>query len=83
VEADVDRTMRGILYGASEMHRGRRSRPLRDRPRRRSSRTASLCRRKLPAWLTEEDAQFFVNEFKRTGFRGGLNWYRNLDGRGK
>jgi pimeloyl-ACP methyl ester carboxylesterase len=22
---------------------------------------------------------FFVQEFTRTGFRGGLNWYRNID----
>ena len=33
----------------------------------------------LPAWLTEADLDFFVSEFERTGFRGGLNWYRNLD----
>jgi len=33
----------------------------------------------LPAWLTEADLDFYVEEFKRTGFRGGLNWYRNLD----
>ena len=34
---------------------------------------------RLPAWLTEIDADFYANEFKRTGFRGGLNWYRNID----
>jgi pimeloyl-ACP methyl ester carboxylesterase len=33
----------------------------------------------LPAWLTEQDIDFFTCEFERTGFRGGLNWYRNLD----
>jgi pimeloyl-ACP methyl ester carboxylesterase len=33
----------------------------------------------LPAWLTEADLDFFAGEFKRTGFRGGLNWYRNID----
>jgi pimeloyl-ACP methyl ester carboxylesterase len=33
----------------------------------------------LPAWLTEADIDFYVGEFKRTGFRGGLNWYRNID----
>ncbi len=33
----------------------------------------------LPSWLTEADLDFFVGEFKRTGFRGGLNWYRNID----
>jgi epoxide hydrolase A/B len=33
----------------------------------------------LPAWLTEADIDFYVAEFTRTGFRGGLNWYRNID----
>jgi pimeloyl-ACP methyl ester carboxylesterase len=33
----------------------------------------------LPAWLTEADLEFYVSEFKRTGFRGGVNWYRNID----
>ena len=33
----------------------------------------------LPAWLTEADIDFYTGEFERSGFRGGLNWYRNLD----
>jgi pimeloyl-ACP methyl ester carboxylesterase len=33
----------------------------------------------LPAWLTEADIDFYAGEFARTGFRGGLNWYRNID----
>jgi pimeloyl-ACP methyl ester carboxylesterase len=33
----------------------------------------------LPAWLTDADLDFFSAEFQRRGFRGGLNWYRNMD----
>lgn len=33
----------------------------------------------LPDWLTEEDIDVFTESFERTGFRGGINWYRNLD----
>jgi pimeloyl-ACP methyl ester carboxylesterase len=33
----------------------------------------------LPNWITEADIDFYVTEFERTGFRGGLNWYRNVD----
>ena len=33
----------------------------------------------LPAWLDEADVDFYAAEFARSGFRGGLNWYRNLD----
>ncbi len=33
----------------------------------------------LPGWLTEADLDVFTGEFQRAGFRGGLNWYRNID----
>jgi pimeloyl-ACP methyl ester carboxylesterase len=33
----------------------------------------------LPDWLKEADVDFYANEFARTGFRGALNWYRNID----
>jgi pimeloyl-ACP methyl ester carboxylesterase len=33
----------------------------------------------LPKWLSERDVDFYAGEFQRTGFRGGLNWYRNID----
>ena len=33
----------------------------------------------LPAWLTEEDVDYFAAEYGRDGFSGGLNWYRNID----
>lgn len=32
-----------------------------------------------PKWLSDFDIDFYENEFTRTGFRGGLNWYRNID----
>ncbi len=31
----------------------------------------------LPSWLPAEDIAYVAGEFKRTGFRGGLNWYRS------
>ena len=34
---------------------------------------------KLPDWLSDEDIDIFASEFERTGFRGALNWYRNMD----
>ena len=33
----------------------------------------------LPAWLGEAEVDFYAGEFARAGFRGGLNWYRNID----
>jgi pimeloyl-ACP methyl ester carboxylesterase len=33
----------------------------------------------LPAWLSDEDVDAAVESFGRSGFTGGLNWYRNID----
>jgi pimeloyl-ACP methyl ester carboxylesterase len=33
----------------------------------------------LPAWLSAADIDFYVQQFQHSGFRGGLNWYRNID----
>jgi pimeloyl-ACP methyl ester carboxylesterase len=33
----------------------------------------------LPPWITEADVDVYAADFARTGFRGGLNWYRNID----
>jgi pimeloyl-ACP methyl ester carboxylesterase len=32
----------------------------------------------LPPWLSEEELDVFATEFERTGFTGGINWYRNF-----
>ena len=32
-----------------------------------------------PSFLTEQELDVYVEAFSRTGFRGGLNWYRNID----
>nr|WP_202446985.1 alpha/beta hydrolase [Streptomyces sp. SID5468] len=34
---------------------------------------------RLPDWLTEDDIDTFVAEYRDAGFTGGLNWYRCLD----
>jgi pimeloyl-ACP methyl ester carboxylesterase len=33
----------------------------------------------LPSWISERDIDHYGEEFKRTGFHGALNYYRNLD----
>ena len=78
LEADVRKTMLMLLYSwsgnAPPEKRGRflfdKSEGLLD---------AGTVPETLPAWLTEADLDFYTEEFKRTGFRGGLNWYRNID----
>ncbi|WP_101756748.1 alpha/beta fold hydrolase [Oceanicoccus sp. KOV_DT_Chl] len=31
------------------------------------------------AWLSEWELEYFVSEYSRSGFTGGLNWYRSMD----
>jgi pimeloyl-ACP methyl ester carboxylesterase len=33
----------------------------------------------LPSWLADADLEIYSDQFQRTGYRGGLNWYRNID----
>ncbi|WP_142390053.1 alpha/beta fold hydrolase, partial [Mycobacterium sp. shizuoka-1] len=33
----------------------------------------------MPEWFTDEDLDFYVNEFERAGFSGGLAFYHNAD----
>jgi pimeloyl-ACP methyl ester carboxylesterase len=35
--------------------------------------------RPLPDWLSEADLSYFSEAYRKSGFRGGLNWYRNID----
>src|ERR1700704_5652056 len=33
----------------------------------------------LPSWISESDIEVYGEAFKRSGFRGALNYYRNID----
>jgi pimeloyl-ACP methyl ester carboxylesterase len=33
----------------------------------------------LPGWLDQTELDHYIGEFTRTGFTGGINWYRNFD----
>ena len=74
---NVRRTMRALLYGASGDAPS--SQQITMVPRHGGFLTRLADPAELPAWLHEEDLDFYVSEFERTGFRGGLNWYRNID----
>jgi len=34
---------------------------------------------RLPDWITQPELDVYVEAFTRTGFAGGINWYRNMD----
>ena len=79
LERDPRLTIRSLLYTASG-----------DAPRREGAQSIDMVPRNggflagmqnpamLPSWLTEADIDFYTSEIAG-GFRGGLNWYRNID----
>jgi len=78
MEADVRQTMRQTLYSLS----GNPPPEKRWRFMLAKSEKATDASSQpdfLPPWLTEQDVDYFAGEFRRAGFRGGLNWYRNID----
>jgi pimeloyl-ACP methyl ester carboxylesterase len=78
LEADVRRSMRMFLYSASgDPPPEQRWRYLFGKSE--NFMDTGVVPDTLPAWLTEQDLDYFAAEFERTGFCGGLNWYRNID----
>ena len=73
-EQDVDFTMRAVFSkGSTDSGMSQMMRPgfgfLGDRS----------VPRPLPPWMDEDELASFVTTHRTAGFRGGLNWYRNLD----
>ncbi len=77
LEADVRRSMRLMLYDASgdTPQSGWQA----QRPKDSTLLEKMRDPERLPSWLTEADIDYYAAEFERTGFRGGLNRYRNMD----
>lgn len=76
LQADVRRSMRLFLYFASG---DAPSSNFATKPKDSKFLDGMPEPRQLPAWLTEADLGYYSAEFERTGFRGGLNRYRNMD----
>lgn len=82
LERDVRRSMLGVLYTFSGdvLANGDRTEPHDGHfPAGTTFVESLVVPKELPSWLTEADVQFYVDEITRSGFRGGLNWYRNIN----
>jgi len=83
-ERDVRMTLRKILFAASGDAGPREASDGTPNPFGMVSRRHGLLAAlpdptALPAWLTEADLDVLTQAFNASGFRGGLNLYRNLD----
>lgn len=84
LEADPARTMRQLLFGASGEAGPRGGADHTPNPFGMVSRSGGLLGslrdpNQLPEWLAQADLDAFVASYRHSGFRGGLNYYRNLD----
>jgi pimeloyl-ACP methyl ester carboxylesterase len=77
-ERDVAATLRRILYTGSGDARGQLE-SMFSIPPGGGFLDHSQDPARLPPWLSESELADLAATFQRTGFRGGLNWYRNLD----
>lgn len=77
LEKDVRHTVRTTLFGSfTRPEDGSTSVGMVPRERGFVADKAAVL---TPPWITEADVDFYEGEFKASGFRGGLNWYRNID----
>jgi pimeloyl-ACP methyl ester carboxylesterase len=82
LEADVHRTVLGLLYTVSGdiVKGGVHKVPFDGHfPKGQTFIEQGVVPEKLPSWLSEADVTFYTNELRAAGFRGALNWYRNID----
>lgn len=82
-ERDVGKTLRQIYFAASG-EAGPRNDARTPNPFGMVDRAVGLLAAlpdpdTLPAWMPPSDLAALVASFERSGFRGGLNYYRNLD----
>ncbi len=77
LEADPRRSMRLILYSASGD--APPAPGFAGKPKGAGLLDGMTDPQTLPSWLTDADIDYFAGEFARTGFRGGINRYRNMD----
>src|SRR5262245_2501092 len=79
LERDIRSTIRRLAFTVSGDAGGGGGISIGMVPRTGGFLTGTVDPETLPAWLTEADIGVYAAEFARAGFRGALNWYRNLD----
>ena len=76
-EADIERSIAGFVWSiGGDAPREERFRPI---PRGGRFIDSFAPPAELPPWFTQDDLAVYANAFRESGFRGGLNWYRNVN----
>ena len=75
LEKDVRASLLGIYYGASGASP---ERSMAAQPATAGFLAGNVLPATLPEWLTPEDLDYYVEQYRRTGFGPSVNWYRNI-----
>lgn len=82
-EKDIHFTLHNLFYSASGDAGPREANDGTPNPFSMVSRDhgllSALPMPKVTSWVKEKDLEIYTEAFTKTGFRGGLNYYRNLD----
>lgn len=70
--------LKGLYSLSGDAEEQDRWSPVRD-PAVRGAASIAKMPPKMPSWLSEKDLDFLEGEYRRAGFTGGLNYYRNMD----
>jgi pimeloyl-ACP methyl ester carboxylesterase len=76
-EADVRGSLRKLYYAASADADGRWGNN--HKPADEPMLQGLIDPQPFPSWLSEQDIDYYVAEFERSGFRGPINRYRNFE----
>ena len=78
LEADIEKSLLAIYYTLSADTPDGTWMAQTAKPKDSAMIDALVIPESLPNWLTREDLNYYVEQFKKSGFRGALNWYRNI-----
>ncbi len=79
LEADPRRSLKLVLFALSGDRPPEAGMGLVGKPKGQGLLDGMMDPQPLPAWLTDADLDFYAAEFAKSGFRGPINRYRNMD----
>jgi len=78
LERDLERSLLSIYYTISADAPPASFMKQLEHPKASSLLNTMLTPQQLPPWLTREDLAYYVEQYQVSGFRGPINWYRNI-----
>jgi pimeloyl-ACP methyl ester carboxylesterase len=78
LERDLERSLLSIYYTLSADSPPASFMKQLEHPKASGVLDTMLMPKQLPSWLTREDLAYYVAQYRASGFRGPLNWYRNV-----